>query len=154
MLTLSGSAATLRNTMDMRQAPTSLPARTAIASFALVALLAVPTLASARNLPSGSAVDQYSESIPNAGGKRKSDDKGGGGAPAAIPPQTQAQLEGQGADGNGAAKLAQVTGPGNSGDGDSGSDGLGFILPLILIASLLAAVALYLARRRLGATSG
>ena len=107
-------------------------------------------------------------------------DSGAGAGPSSgggLPPSVVNDLEAQGADGAGAAKLAQSTGPdkgkgdgarhaaastnpGDSGGGvgevlnqlaggDGESDGgMGVALPIILGASLLAAVTLLLLRRR------
>jgi hypothetical protein len=128
----------------------SKPWRTFILA-ALVALLALPAAAHARPLPSGSAIDEYSEGVPQASGQSPSTESGNG----SLPPGTDAALQAKGKDGAAAAKTAKFTAPIPSGGGDSGSGsgGLGILLPLILGASLLTAVAIFV-RRRQGATSG
>ncbi len=147
---------------------------------AALALLVLPATAQAQQ-GGGSAADEYTEDVPGAGGNQPSsdDDSGAAAGPSSgggLPPSVVNDLEAQGADGAGAAKLAQSTGPdkgkgdakdaaastnpGDSGGGvgevlnqlaggDGESDGgMGVALPIILGVSLLAAVTLLLLRRR------
>jgi hypothetical protein len=129
-----------------------------IVSIPLVAasLLLLAATAEAQTLQNGAAADQYTEAIPLAGGPRATKDHGDG----SLPPRTEAALQQKGADGSATATLAKVTAPrsgsgsGSGADGsDTGTSGMGFALPLLLGASLLAAIAL-VARRRIGAMSG
>jgi hypothetical protein len=124
-----------------------------VAGISLVALLAGAPLALA-----ASAVDQYSESIPAAGGQESSQHAAGGGGAGAgsattIPPATQAQLEKsrEGADAARVAQLTAPTAPGSASSGGGGETGggggLGLLFPLILAASLLAALGIVVARR-------
>jgi hypothetical protein len=127
----------------------------ATAGFLLVALLWTAPGALAV-----SALDQYQEGIPTAGGHEPSADTQGGGAvrggrTSTISPATRAQLE-KIKKGSATAKLAQATAPSRSasdGSGESdGGSGLGLILPLILGATLLGSLAIFIAHRRRGAT--
>lgn len=124
-------------------------ARVALIVVALSALAALPAIAEAKPIPGGAA-DQYTEGIPQAGGQRESSEKGNG----SLPPGAEAQLQAQGKAGSEAANLAKATAPGPSDSSSDPSDGMGIVLPLILGAALLAAIALFLARRRQAATSG
>jgi hypothetical protein len=144
-------------------------------SIAVGATVLIALLASAPAALAGPAVDQYSEGIPTAGGHKSSQDavRGasqgggggtsshgvggasyGGGAASAISPGTRSKLD-KSAKGTAAAKLAQITAPSRSSSGasDSGPGGMGLLLPVILVGTLLAALAVFLARRRLGETS-
>src|SRR5436190_20678068 len=88
----------------------------------LIVLVAVPSALAA------SAVDQYSEGIPTAGGQKSTHDLGnGGGGPATIPPRTQGALQGtkRGAAVEKAAKLTAPKRSDLSGGSQSGSDGSG-----------------------------
>ena len=152
----------------MRKALATATGLTAIAVVAL--LLAAPAAFAV------SAVDQYSEAIPTAGGQKPTRDlgKGGGGSAAGqrgggttasqggggsvptatVPAQTRSQLE-RTKKGSAAAKAAKLTAPSApSASSTNTSSGMGFLLPLILAASLAVAVAVFLARRRTGATGG
>ena len=112
-----------------------------------------------------SAVDQYSEGIPTPGGQKPSRDavksagstKLGSAGTATIPPPARAALKGSKA-GVAAEKAAKITAPGRptsvASDPSSSGGGLGLFLPLMLAATLVAAIAIYLARRRAGATGG
>jgi hypothetical protein len=111
-----------------------------------------------------SAVDQYSEAIPTAGGQKSTHAAvtGGGGGTAGggtaqIPPKTSAQLH-QTKTGDAAEKTARLTAPNKSSSSNSGGSssdsGMGLVLPLILAASLLGAIAIFIARRRAGAAAG
>jgi hypothetical protein len=120
--------------------------------IAAVGLLSV--LASAPAALAASAVDQYQEGFPTAGGQKPTKDAvggdGGTAGTATIPPQTQAQL-GKSKNGSAAEKAARITAPTgpSSGPSDAGG-GLGFLLPLILAGALAGAVAIFVARRRAG----
>jgi hypothetical protein len=126
--------------------------------------------------PDNSAIGQYVEDVPGAGGARPSETPGGGGpvggAPGAglLSPAASQALAEQGAAGRSAARLAEDTAPekgdggpaaagGGRGSGIKGivdavtgsdSDGMGVVLPIILGASVLAALLLLALRRRRG----
>jgi hypothetical protein len=137
----------------------------AMAAFALVI---AALLASASASFATSAVDQYSEGIPTAGGQKPSHDAardalrgggggrrtGGGGGSAAIPRTAAAQL-GKSKQGSAAERAAKITAPDRSSPGGSTTNGrgMGLILPLILAAILAGAIALFIARRRAGPSS-
>jgi hypothetical protein len=110
---------------------------------ALAGLCALAATAYAKPLPDSSAVDQYTEAVPAAGGQQAS--KGGGGT---LPGGTAEALASQGKDGAGAAAAAKLTAPEPGHPGGSETSGMGIVLPLVLIAALLAAVAAFVARRR------
>lgn len=156
---------------------------TLIAATALL-VSAVPAMAMAQG---NAGVDEYTETVPGAGGDKPSMGGGGdgsgessGGGP--LTPSQVAALEEQGPDGAAAAGLAQSTGPDSKGtpggkEGESfagteapsgapgsdtsgsgipgaigdlagGSDsGMGLVLPIVLVAALLGAVAFVIARR-------
>lgn len=127
------------------------------AGIVLGALLVSAPLAHA-----GSAVDQYSEGIPTAKGQKPTRDAarggGGGGGTPTIPPATQAEL-GQTEKGRAAEKAAKLTAPdrastGGGGESTTDEGGLGLLLPLILGATLLTALAIFFGRRRAGAAPG
>jgi hypothetical protein len=148
--TLSGLGVEIRTFMRMRKAPVI---RVIAASVALVVMLVIVPSAMA-----ASAVDQYSEGIPTAGGQKPSRDvvrsheSGGPGGTTTIPPATRAQLE-KSKNGSAAVKAAKITAPSRTdlGRSDSSSGGgLGLLLPLILVAALVAAVGIFFARRRAG----
>src|SRR5690349_11841529 len=133
--------------------PKPLATAAGIAAIALVALsLAVPVAIAA------SAVDQYSEAIPTPGGSKPTRDlsqggvsgqaggsaatqAGGGSAgTATVPPQTRARLQ-RTKNGVAAEKAARLTAPTRSSASSTDtSSGMGFLLPLILAASLAVAV--------------
>jgi cobalamin biosynthesis Mg chelatase CobN len=139
-----------------------------VAAIALVALLLAAPAAFAV-----SAVDQYSESIPTAGGQKPTRDLGhgsgsaqGGGSAATqagggsagtatVPAQTRSQLQ-RTKNGLAAERAARLTAPTrpSASSTDTSSSGMGFLLPLILAASLAVAVAVFLARRRTGPAGG
>jgi hypothetical protein len=115
------------------------------AMLVLIAALVIPAVASARPLPSGSAIDEYSEGVPQANGQSPSTESGNG----AIPPGTDSGLQAKGKAGAAAAAAAKITAPPKAGGADdSGSGGMGFLLWLLLGASLLTAVAIFLRRRQ------
>jgi hypothetical protein len=109
---------------------------------ALAVLCALAAMAQAKPLPSNSAVDQYVEAIPSAGGNEPSP------TAVAASPVTPNTPDAR------AAKLAKVTAPASSPpSGESGTSGMGILLPLIIAAALLGAIALFVARRRHAAGS-
>jgi hypothetical protein len=130
----------------MRRAPEKL---LGAAVIALVAIAVTAPVAMA-----GSAVDQYTEGIPTAGGQKPSVQAvgggGGGTGTVKISPQTQAKLQ-KTKKGSAAEKAARITAPTASPSGPSDSGGMGLLLPLILVAALATAVGLFLGRRRTGA---
>jgi len=122
-----------------------------VAAISLIGLLWVAPAALA-----ASAIDQYSEALPTAKGEnptRKAVQ--GGGGTATIPLQTRSQLESSKI-GAAAEKAAKLTAPSRGGSASSDTsdtgDGLGFGLPLVLAATLAAAIGIALARRRFSAT--
>jgi hypothetical protein len=129
-------------------------------AWAIAVVVVVGLLTLAPGAFAGSAVDQYTEGIPTAGGQEPSRDAVGNpssGNSAPISSQTRNQL-GKSKEGSAAEKAADLTAPARHGNGLSGpSDaggGLGFLLPLILVAALAAAVAIFIARRRADAAPG
>jgi hypothetical protein len=128
--------------------------------------------------PGNSGVSQYQEDVPTAKGNRPTDtivpgggSHGGGSSGGTISTSTLRALDKQGSAGRKAAVLAEATAPGSarpakSGGaniapgsspvssvvkaltGSSSSGGLGPLLPIILIVSLLGAAALAILRRR------
>jgi hypothetical protein len=97
----------------------------------IVAMLAVPGVAVAQ-APGNGGADEYTETLPGAGGNTPSNQGGGGsgggesGAPTASGPLTPAQvaaLEAQDEDGAAAAALAEQSGPDRSGGEDTGAAG-------------------------------
>jgi hypothetical protein len=150
-----------------------------VACLALAAALAAPAAAGAGQ---GSALDQYMESVPGAGGDNPSHDlpgqNGGGHGGASLPSSAQESLQQLGEAGQEAAALATATSPAGpadqteksragelSGDGDNGPvaaitrlfdpapGGIGFLLPLTLVGTLVAAIA-FVMRRRMGSSDG
>ena len=141
-------------------------------TLALVAalLLAAPAGTLARGTlapPGNSGIDEYLETIPKAGGNQPPRRPGDGTGRAGLPPAQRGRLDRLGRDGRALAGLVESTGPrtvrrrlpeatGSSpldkaidalGGSDDG-DGLGMLLPAILLAALLGTVALVLKRRR------
>jgi hypothetical protein len=148
----------LLRTYDRMRDDSPMRAGAFVAALGVIVLLIATSTAWA-----GSAVDQYSEQIPAAGGERPtqqaSASEGSDTAEkSAISATTQAQME-KSKDGADAARVAKETGPvapgiagSDGGGGTGGNGGLGLILPLILVGSLLAAVAVLVVRRRQDAT--
>lgn len=149
--------------------------RRAITILTAAALVAasLPALAMAQG---NGGVDEYEEVLPNPGGGNDSDagDSGDDSSGPLTPEQVSA-LEEQGSDGAAAAALAQESGgAGNAGsageptdtssaapssDDDSGvagvvgdlasgsDDGMGIVLPIVLVVVAVAAVAFFIVRR-------
>jgi hypothetical protein len=93
-----------------------------VATAALLAFAAVPGLAAAQD---NSAIDEYTENVPGAGGDRPTRDVDGGsgeGSGSTLPPASSGALATEGADGAAAADLAQATAPARE---PGGSDGAG-----------------------------
>ncbi len=139
-------------------------------------LLASPCAALAQgqqtNAPAGnSAIDEYIETVPGANGAVVPGSRAtkGGGAPA-LKPSARARLERLGDDGKALAAAVDATSPATSdrtrtpvppaaeartplravldgAAGDGAGGGMGVLLPAILLASLLGAIALVIARR-------
>lgn len=153
--------------------------RSTLLALVAIALLAMPAtaLSSHEGIPPG-AGDEYVEGVPAPGGEKPSTGQGGGGGGSGpvLSPDAQDALAAEGALGQQVGAVAAATAPdsqagnGNtarsadSRDDESGSgfeevvtaitgsssDGMGFVLPAILGASLVAAVMLLVARRRRG----
>lgn len=136
------------------------------------ALLVIPAGALAQSTapPGNSEVDEYTETLPGAGGDNTID-RSNDGDPGVLSPAAEAELNQLGADGRAAADLAKATAPKGgeksatgSGEGDDGSalagitdalgggsdDGMGWLLPAALIGTFLAGVLFVLLRRRAG----
>jgi len=125
--------------------------------FAACAL--VPAFAGARiTVPPGATEgDQYFEEAPNGGGSGSVDRSGGSGAPVAATPA----LDALGPQGRAAADLANSNRPPDQAKPNSsqqqtgaqqpssteGGGGMGFLFPLLLVVTALAAVAYGLRRR-------
>jgi hypothetical protein len=147
------------------------------ALVALVLVAAPPTAATAQtpqtNAPPGnSAIDEYLETVPGAtGDQRPGTPAAGAGGGGVLPPAERARLEKLGPDGKALADAVDATAPpaakpgekilSGSAEGGSpvsavleavtGSDGgggMGVLLPVILLASLLGVIALAVLRRR------
>jgi hypothetical protein len=94
-----------------------------VGGLLLVALI-FPVAASAQD---GSAIDEYVEGVPTAGGNSHPG-AGGGGDRAPLPSGVADELEAAGADGQAAANLAETPAPpaeqhrGNAGEGDNAGD--------------------------------
>jgi hypothetical protein len=117
--------------------------------LALLVLGALAAPSQAKPLPDNAAVDQYSEGFPTAKGEKSVRDGSG-----ALPPGTAESLDSLGKDGASAAALAKATAPSPGDSGSSETSGMGMWLLLILLASLLAALTLYFARRRTSSPAG
>jgi Spy/CpxP family protein refolding chaperone len=145
------------------------------ALVALALLTALPVAATAQapqtNAPPGnSAIDEYLETVPSATGNQRPRQPGTGGGASVLTPAQRAKLERLGPDGKALADAVDATAPPAAKPGetiDSGSDkgrspisavfdavtgsdggGMGFMLPVILLASLLGVIALVVMRRR------
>lgn len=143
----------------------------------LILSLGSPAGAAQVSPPGNSGVNQYSETLPGAGGDQPSSDAGSGSAAAnggsSLSPEAQRALQDQGPAGAAVADLASKTAPrvpnsgaqgdrdsSNSSGGDSaigagvdqlaGNDasGMGIALPIILLLTLIGAAAIFAMRRR------
>jgi hypothetical protein len=140
--------------------------RTFTTAFAVAAcgVLGIAAPAAAQQPGAPSAYDQYVESVPNPRGDKPSHEtQPGEGRQLSAP--VEAELQALGGAGAATASLAETTGPRGVPDkgGDRGSDGglggalgqilspsaagIGWILPLILLAVLIAGIAYALSRR-------
>ena len=143
-------------------------------ALACFALLALPTSAAAAipPPPGNSAADQYAETYPGAGGNQTTVSPTGSDPAAALGPETAREFQQAGPVGAAAATAAAATAPrrqdagdptpavadkgGSSGPldvvkhglGTTGPEGIGLLLPLLLIASLMAAATYVYSRRR------
>jgi hypothetical protein len=152
--------------------------RIAVSLALIVLALPAAAVAAPGTLPPGnSGANQYTETLPGAGGNeptRGIGDKGGAGArtPAKVLGQANAaELEALGPEGRAVAQLAAATAPARSGGhaheggasgsgssgvaqvlgqltGTSGSGGMGLLLPLLIAMAIVAAAAYALGRRR------
>ncbi|MDQ3678078.1 MAG: hypothetical protein M3401_14995 [Actinomycetota bacterium] len=152
------------------------------AIMALVVLaLMVPLTAQAQaqqtNAPPGnSAIDEYLETVPGASGSTRPRPPAQGGD-GVLTATERARLERLGADGKTLADAVDATAPtqkkGSARDlevtagggrspargvldavtGNGGGGGMGLVLPAILIGALLAAITVYLLRRRAASAS-
>jgi hypothetical protein len=103
------------------------------AMIAMGVVLAFATSASAGHRshhyvpPGNSGIDQYTESIPGAGGNHPTSGGhgGGGGNPSAVSPSVIRTLNSQGPAGRGAARLATATAPNLRGTGADSTGGAG-----------------------------
>lgn len=103
------------------------------AMIAMGVVLAFATSASAGHRshhyvpPGNSGIDQYTESIPGAGGNHPTSGGhgGGGGNPSAVSPSVIRMLNSQGPAGRGAARLATATAPNLRGTGADSTGGAG-----------------------------
>ena len=127
------------------------------AVLAVQGLSAATASAQSQSLPpDNSGISQYTENVPSAGGDRPTNGGGGGAAgptTTVLPPQSKAKLDKLGKNGKAAALAAEASGPSRgsgkaTGDNPPGSDGFGFLLPLFLVLTLLAAAGLLFARMR------
>jgi len=148
---------------------------TLLAAMALLTL-GLPAVATAQG---NGGVDEYEEVLPGPGGGNESSGGGDDGDDSSGPltPAQVSALEEQGSDGAAAAELARQTGSdrdrGPGGDplsatadvpddssgvaevvgdlaGGSGGGGMGIVLPIVLGAALVGAIAFVVARRRSG----
>ena len=158
-----------------RRGPVSNSVRRVITILTAAALVAasLPALAMAQG---NSGVDEYEEVLPNPGGGNDSDagDNVGDDSSGPLTPEQASALEEQGSDGA-AAPAQESGGAGNassatdsadtssgasSSDDDSGvasvvgdlasgsDDGMGIVLPIVLVVAVVAAVGFLFARRR------
>jgi len=147
----------------------------ALTLLVALVLLAGPAAASAQapptNAPPGnSAIDEYLETVPGATGDQVPRRPGAGGKPVLTPAQRK-RLEALGPDGKALADAVDATAPpaakparkidlddvkGRSpitavfeaATGSDGGEGMGIVLPIILLGSLLGTIALVVLRRR------
>ena len=127
--------------------------------------------------PGNSAIDEYLETVPGATGNQRprAPGAGGGASGGALTPAQRARLEQLGPDGRALADAVDATGPASArrdsksktpkpvpaaegrsplsevvaaAIGRDGGDGMGALLPAILLATLLGVIALIVMRRR------
>lgn len=150
--------------------PRALPALVAV----LLLAFAVPATAIAQepltNAPPGnSAIDEYLETVPGATGNQRPRRPGAGGT--VLTPAERKRLEALGPDGKVLADAVDATAPPrakpaqkidvegaegrspitavlDAATGQDGGEGMGFMLPVILLASLLGVIVLAVLRRR------
>jgi hypothetical protein len=149
---------------------------TRLLSALVVLVLALPAGATAQsqqtNAPPGnSAIDEYLETVPSATGNQRPGAAGpagsGGGG---LTPAQRAKLDRLGPDGKALANAVDATAPPtatktsrqidsengrspisavfDAATGSNGGGGMGIVLPIILLASLLGVIALVVLRRR------
>jgi hypothetical protein len=150
--------------------PRTKPWRLLVLCLVSASVLLAPATAGADR---GSALDQYTEAVPGAAGDPPSHDLGGqngnGQAGQPLPPAAEQSLRQLGQAGQETAALAKETSPGGpeaggssngnaEADGENGAlavavrlfdpapDGLGFVLPLIVVGTLIAGVGFALRR--------
>lgn len=145
-----------------------------LSALVALALLALPAAAPAQtNAPPGnSAIDEYLETVPSATGNQRPRQPGtGDGGKSVLTPAQRRKLERLGPDGRALADAVEATAPpaakpgaaqtldGSDGrspftavleavTGSDGGGGMGFMLPVILLATLLGVIALAVLRRR------
>lgn len=145
-----------------------------LSAVVALALLAVPPGAAAQtNAPPGnSAIDEYLETVPGATGNQRPRQPGTGGEGTILTPAERKRLEALGPDGKALADAVDATAPApaakpgrkididaaqgrspiiavfEAATGQDGGGGMGFMLPVILLASLLGVIALVVLRRR------
>src|SRR5436190_23856200 len=148
----------------------------ALSALVALLLLALPATALGQepltNAPPGnSAIDEYLETVPGAAGDQRPRQPGSGGGGGVLTPAERARLEQLGPDGKALADAVDATAPppakpgqtididGAEGHspisavldaaaGQDGGGGMGFMLPVILLASLLGVIALVVLRHR------
>jgi hypothetical protein len=80
--------------------------------FAIIFICALATApAAVAHAGGNSSVDQYTESVPTAGGGSHNSGSGGSNGSSAIPQSTAQSLDSQGSTGQAAANLAEATAP-------------------------------------------
>ncbi|MEA2218430.1 MAG: hypothetical protein QOJ35_1056 [Solirubrobacteraceae bacterium] len=145
----------------------------AVAVLALLAPSAALAQAPQTNAPPGnSAIDQYLETVPGATGNQRPRASGTGAGNAALTPAQRTRLERLGPDGKVLADAVDATAPArtttrkpapetltaqgrsplsevfDAAIGRDGGGGMGALLPVILLVTLLGAIAVVVARRR------
>jgi hypothetical protein len=139
-------------------------------------LLASPALAATTTTPQGnSGITEYSEDVPTENGSAPTAGIGGGGdggggptggSGGAVSDSVRQRLEAQGGDGAALARAAEATAPraggaaaaGGGQDGSTGSalgsilssspGGMGVVFPILLVGTLIGALALAVVRAR------
>ena len=151
-----------------------LPALVALVLVLLLAPGGATAQAPQTNAPPGnSAIDEYLETVPGATGNQGPRQPGSGGG-SVLSPAERARLEKLGPDGKALADAVDATAPApakaksggttidtgkvegrspiaavlDAAVGSDGGSGMGFMLPAILLATLLGVIALVVLRRR------